>query len=205
MERKSVQASLKLCCALRSFPPVTPTEHGDCVRSPVQAQETHAKQYRDRRLDRPGASRVHLRWRETREFLGSHHQRSRAARGRRDHPTVCHRCHPHHWLKDWRLSTPRRGSDSNGEKNNDLQDDSCSETLSQTMVIEKPQDLRVRPRDFAGSWFSITVLECDFSNQPLGDGFREGKTRWNWGLRPSSLFFSPLLSEPSRLKVVHVY
>src|SRR5271157_4817311 len=69
----------------RSFPPVTPTEHGDCVRSPVQAQETHAKQYRDRRLDRPGASRVHLRqWRETREFLGSHHQRSRAAPGPQD-------------------------------------------------------------------------------------------------------------------------
>ena len=49
---------------------------------------------------------------------------------------------------------------------------------------------------FAGSGFSITVLECNFSNQALGDGFREGKTRWNWDPGPSSLFFSPLLSEP---------
>ena len=40
-----------------------------------------------------------------------------------------------------------RASDSNGEKNNDLP----GRWFSQTMVIEKPQDLRVRPRDFAGS------------------------------------------------------
>src|SRR5262249_26256913 len=33
-------------------------------------------------------------------------------------------------------------SDSNGEKTNDLQDDGCSGPLSQTMVIENPQDLR---------------------------------------------------------------
>ena len=44
-----------------------------------------------------------------------------------------------------------RASDSHGEKNNDLPDDRCSEALSQTMVIEKPQEVRVRPRDFAGS------------------------------------------------------
>src|SRR5271157_3089786 len=35
----------------------------------------------------------------------------------------------------------------------------------------------------------ITVLECEFSNQALGDGFRESKTWWNWALGPSSLFF----------------
>src|SRR5262245_48209107 len=64
------------------------------------------------------------------------------------------------------------------------------------MVIEKPQGFRARLRDFPGSRFSITVLECDFSIQPLGDEFREGKTRWNLGPRPSSLDFSPLLSEP---------
>ena len=59
-------------------------------------------------------------------------------------------------------------------------------------------NLRERPRDFAALGFSITVLECEFSNQTLGDGFREGKTRWDWGVGPSSLFFSPLLSEPRR-------
>jgi hypothetical protein len=89
-----------------------------------------------------------------------------------------------------------RGSDSNREKNNDLPGDSCSEMLLQTMVIEKPQDFRARPRDLPGSWSSITILECDFSNPALGDEFREGKTRWNWGLGPRSLVFSPLLSEP---------
>src|SRR5205823_11705522 len=47
------------------------------------------------------------------------------------------------------------------------------------MVIEKPQEVRVRPHDFAAPWFSITILECDFSNPALGNGFREGKTRWN--------------------------
>ena len=64
------------------------------------------------------------------------------------------------------------------------------------MVIEKPQDLRARPRDFTGFGFSITVLERKFSNQVLGDGSREGETRKNQGPEPSSLFFSPLLSEP---------
>ena len=43
---------------------------------------------------------------------------------------------------------PRHGgSDSNGEKNNDLP---C-EPFSRTMVIEKPQDLLERPRDLVGS------------------------------------------------------
>ena len=64
------------------------------------------------------------------------------------------------------------------------------------MVIEKPQDLLQRPHDLVGSWFLVTILGCDFSNQALGDGFREGKTRKNRGSEPSSLFFSPLLSEP---------
>src|SRR5262249_283615 len=49
-----------------------------------------------------------------------------------------------------------------------------------------------------GFLFSITVLECVFSTRPLEDGFREGKMRRNWGLEPSSLFFSPLLSEALR-------
>jgi hypothetical protein len=89
-------------------------------------------------------------------------------------------------------SEPIRASDSNGEKNNYLRDDSCSVQLSQTMVIEKLQDLTERPRNIAGSRFSITIAECDFSNQGLTDGFREGRTRENRGSEPSSLFFSPL-------------
>src|SRR5262249_25796495 len=90
-----------------------------------------------------------------------------------------------------------------GEKNNDLPGDSCSETLSQTIVIEKPHDLRARPGDFPGPWFSITALECDFPNQPLGDGFREGKMRWKRGFEPSSLVFPRLLAEdhPTRERV----
>ena len=46
---------------------------------------------------------------------------------------------------------PGGGSDSNGEKTNDLQDDSCSDALSQTMVIEKPPNVRAGPRDSGGS------------------------------------------------------
>src|SRR5262249_3730471 len=103
--------------------------------------------------------------------------------------------------RDSAWSTPRspilsRGSDSNREKSNDLRDDRCSDALSQTMVIQKPHGFRARPHDSSGSWFSITVLECDFSNQPRGDGFREGETRSNRGFEPSSLVFSPLLSGP---------
>src|SRR5258708_5395628 len=98
------------------------------------------------------------------------------------------------------------GSDSNREKNNDLPDDRRSETLSQTMVIEKPQEVRVRPHDFAGSWFSITILECDFSNRPLGDGFREEKTRWNRASGRVRCFFlryyrNPKLSAESSLSM----
>src|SRR5262245_23220718 len=76
------------------------------------------------------------------------------------------------------------------------------------MGIGKPQRLRTRPRDFPGPWFSISVLECDLANQPCRDGFREGKTRWNWGFEPSSLGFSPLRSEahmaiePERVKAL---
>jgi hypothetical protein len=43
------------------------------------------------------------------------------------------------------------------------------------MVSESCQALTSQSQDPAGSWFSITVLECEFSNQALGDGFREGK------------------------------
>jgi len=85
-----------------------------------------------------------------------------------------------------------RGSDSNGAKNNDLP----GEPVSQTTVIEKPQGLRERPCIFAGSRFSITVLEYVFSNQASEDEFREGETPKDRSLRPSSLFFAPLLSEP---------
>src|SRR5262245_25464886 len=73
------------------------------------------------------------------------------------------------------------------------------------MVIEKPQGFRARLRDFPCSRFSITVLECDFSIPSLGDEFREGKTRWNWGPRPSSLDFSPLLSEAPSGRRVEVH
>src|SRR5262245_8314503 len=65
--------------------------------------------------------------------------------------------------------------------------------LSQTTVIEKPQRLRDRASNSPEFPFSITVLECVFSNHPLADGFREGKTRSNRVIRPSSLLFSPLL------------
>jgi hypothetical protein len=43
------------------------------------------------------------------------------------------------------------------------------------MVIEKSQSFRAIPRDFPGSWLSITVLECDFSNPGPGDGFEKEK------------------------------
>ena len=58
------------------------------------------------------------------------------------------------------------------KKTNELRDDSCSDPLSRTMVIEKPQRLRTRPRGFLSPWFSISVLECAFSNQPLGYEFQ---------------------------------
>jgi hypothetical protein len=48
--------------------------------------------------------------------------------------------------------------------------------LSQTTEFERPQGLLERPRDSAEFRCSITALECVFSNQPLGDGFREGET-----------------------------
>src|ERR1017187_7840774 len=41
----------------------------------------------------------------------------------------------------------KRASDSNRAKNNDLQDNSCSGTFSQTMVSENYQDLTSRSRD----------------------------------------------------------
>jgi tetratricopeptide (TPR) repeat protein len=47
------------------------------------------------------------------------------------------------------LARVYRGSDSNGEKSNDLQDDSCSEPLSQTMVSDNCQELTSRLRDSA--------------------------------------------------------
>jgi len=69
--------------------------------------------------------------------------------------------------------------------------------VSITMVIEKPQDLRERPFDFADSWFSITVLECVFSNQPYGDGFRERKNAVELGLRAKLVvFFSVAIGTP---------
>src|SRR4051812_24195819 len=55
------------------------------------------------------------------------------------------------------------------------------------MVIEKRQALTSRSRDSAGTRFSITVLECDFSNQPLGDGCRDDTTRYDQDLKSSSL------------------
>jgi hypothetical protein len=64
------------------------------------------------------------------------------------------------------------GSDSNGEKTNDLP----KESFSQTTVIDRPQDFPWPPPDSRGSGFSITSLEWVFSNQPAGDGSREGET-----------------------------
>src|SRR4051794_23973061 len=61
---------------------------------------------------------------------------------------------------------------SSGAKNNDLP----SGRLSQTTVTENLQRLRERPHDSAEFPLSIIALECVFSKQPLGDGFREGKT-----------------------------
>ena len=79
-------------------------------------------------------------------------------------------------------------SDSNEGKNNDLQDDSCSEASSQMMVIEKPQGFRARPRNSPGSGFSITVLECDFSNQAQRRVSRR-KNPVELGLRAKSVVF----------------
>jgi hypothetical protein len=62
------------------------------------------------------------------------------------------------------------------KKTTNFQLTAVQDAFSKTMVIEKPQDLRKRPRDSASSRFSITALECDFSNQPIEDGFREGET-----------------------------
>jgi hypothetical protein len=70
-------------------------------------------------------------------------------------------------------TAPRRGSGSNGEKNNDLPE----RASAQSTVIKKPQDFRERSHDFAGVRFSRTALPCEFSNQPLGDGFRDGEMR----------------------------
>ncbi len=84
------------------------------------------------------------------------------------------------------------GSDSNGAFSNDLP----IAPLSQTTVIEQPQEVpRERP-ELPGTGFSITILEWVFSNQAARDGFREAPTRAIQGFEPSSLFFSPLLSEP---------
>jgi hypothetical protein len=96
------------------------------------------------------------------------------------------------WERPMRPILPPWGSDSNGAFFNDLPIGS----FSRTTVIENPQRFWVRPCDSAGSRFSITALECVFSNQPLGDGFREGKAPSNRVIRPSSLFFAPLLSDP---------
>ncbi len=92
----------------------------------------------------------------------------------------------------WRFILQFRGSDSNGAFSNDLP----IAPLSQTTVIEQPQEVpRERP-ELPGTGFSITILEWVFSNQAARDGFREAPTRAIQGFEPSSLFFSPLLSEP---------
>ena len=65
-------------------------------------------------------------------------------------------------------------------------------------VIERPYVFRTTPCDIAEFRFSITDLECVFSNQPPGDGFREDKTPSNRILRPSSFFCSPAIGTPVR-------
>ena len=72
------------------------------------------------------------------------------------------------------------------------------------MVIKKSRGLRAILHDFPGCRFSITVLECEFSIQLLGDGFREGKTRWNRGLRPRSFFFLPCYRNPDYESLIRV-
>jgi hypothetical protein len=67
---------------------------------------------------------------------------------------------------------------------------------SDSNVSESCQALTSRQRDSARFRFSISILESDFSIQTIGDEFREEKSRWNWVHQPSTLFFSPLLSEP---------
>ena len=73
-----------------------------------------------------------------------------------------------------------------------------SDRFSRTLVIEKPQGFQRRSRDSSGFRFSITVLECDYSIQPIRDEFRGGKSRWKWGHGPSSLIFLRCYRNPDR-------
>jgi hypothetical protein len=86
--------------------------------------------------------------------------------------------------KDRTTGTHHRLPISTGEKTNGLPVEPCS----QTTVIKNLQDFRERPRDFAGSWFSITALGSELSNRSIGGGFQEGKPPDKRGLGPSSFF-----------------
>jgi len=87
------------------------------------------------------------------------------------------------------------------KKTTNFQLTDVQKVVSKTMVIEKPQEVRVRPHDFAGSSFSITILECDFSNPALGDGFREEKTRWNRASDQVCCFFLRCYRKPFSGKI----
>jgi len=57
------------------------------------------------------------------------------------------------------------------EKKNDLP----SRAILANDGFRESSSLRERRRDIAGSGFSITVLERDFSNQPIRKGFEKAK------------------------------
>src|SRR5262245_3181591 len=62
-----------------------------------------------------------------------------------------------------------------GEKTNDLQDDSCSDTLSQTKAFEEPPGVRPWPRQIRVFRFSKPLLGMDLSGLYDYDGFRESR------------------------------
>jgi hypothetical protein len=93
------------------------------------------------------------------------------------------------------------GWNSSGEKTTNFRLTPVQKALSQNDGSREAPRASGETAAFPGS----LVLDnrsrmrfCVFSNQPLGDGFREGNMRRNWGLRPSSLVFSPLLSDARR-------
>src|SRR5262249_51116514 len=59
------------------------------------------------------------------------------------------------------------GADRNGEVSNDLP----GQPIPQTIVVDEPEGVRERSRDFAKVLFSITPRACGFSKSYTGAGF----------------------------------
>ena len=101
-----------------------------------------------------------------------------------------------------RVATAKSGSDINGEKNNDLPDDRCSETLSQTMVSENCQDLYVAFARFCG----ILILDNHSRMRFLDSAHRRRVSRREnaveLGLRAKFVvFFSVAIGSPDLIRV----